>query len=103
MNPLAVFVQVCILEGPLNWQINQLSTATGVQVLFDFEVIHGRGPRVCPSERITANDALRLLLADTPYTWDWVSPKVVAVTPIPWCQPTAPWPPTPPCRRPVAT
>jgi len=98
MTPAALFA-VCILQGPISWQLNQLSAATDVDLLYDWQLIRGVGPKVCPRQRVSANTALRLLLGDGPYTYDWVNSTSVAVTPVPWCQPErGADAPVPPCR-----
>ena len=96
----AALFAICIPPGPLDWQLEQWSLSTQVQVMFDYRDIRGESPRVCPQRPVSANTALRLLLGDQgAYTYDWVNEETVAVFVVPWCAPElGAEAPTPPCR-----
>jgi hypothetical protein len=100
---LPLIASVCLQEGELRAQLNELIDLTDVSVMYDWNVIGPvRRARFCPPEPLTANAALTGLLAGTRFTWDWVNERTLAVTPIGACHPE--WganAPAPPCLPPA--
>jgi hypothetical protein len=98
---LLCVIACCIPAGPLGWQINQISAATGVQILFEYH-LSGEGPRICGH---SANQLLAELSASRGLYWDWVNERTIAVlAEIPWCDPEAGSDAvSPPCRPRIST
>jgi hypothetical protein len=98
---------LCIPADSLQWQLTWVGDQADISLAFNMAEVLGGDirPGYCPGHPITVNEALRVLLAGTPYTWEWsrYDPTgFVMVFPVPPCNPQAGalWTPVPPCLPP---
>ena len=72
------FYNLNIVAAPLSDELSELARQTGLQVLFSSQLVAGlRGPSVQGS--LSAEDALRQLLANTGLRFEFVNPRTVTI------------------------